>query len=153
MLLRLGLPRVETANDGDMVRHQVASPPAREHGGAHTLPVSTLQALARINEAERQGDPFVMLFLDIITRRLNGDDVLMQLRRRGSQVPAIACTGNAMPSDIEHYEAVGFAAAVTKPFSVHELGRTIWVKASEGLYLLRPTAMGGRQLQGIAFCL
>lgn len=78
-----------------------------------------------VKQAHAEGDGYGLLLLDIIMRRVNGDDVLLQLDRTEHAVPAIACTGNAMATDIERYQSVGFKATLTKPFSIYDLGSTI----------------------------
>lgn len=83
------------------------------------------QGLAHVRDLRGRGEGYAILLLDIIMRRVNGDDMLAQLRKSGDTTPAVACTGNAMPSDIQRYETVGFAATLTKPFNVDDLAATI----------------------------
>lgn len=90
----------------------------------NTAPICP-QAIDMVKEASRASNGYALLLLDIIMRRVNGDDVLLQLDEAGYLIPAIACTGNAMAADIERYQSVGFKATLTKPFSIYDLGATI----------------------------
>lgn len=47
--------------------------------------------------------------------------MLRRVRESGVLTPALACTGNALPRDLAHYQTVGFADIVTKPFKVSDL--------------------------------
>lgn len=51
--------------------------------------------------------------------------MLRRLRQQGTHVPAVACTGNALPQDMAHYQQVGFVDIVTKPFGVRDLKRAM----------------------------
>ncbi|GAQ87383.1 hypothetical protein KFL_003490070 [Klebsormidium nitens] len=67
------------------------------------------------------GDPFDLLILDIQMPEMNGDTALAAVLQKEHPLKAVACTGDAMPHQIEHYKKVGFSAVVTKPFTFAEL--------------------------------
>lgn len=52
---------------------------------------------------------------------MNGDTALAAVLQKEHPLKAVACTGDAMPHQIEHYKKVGFSAVVTKPFTFAEL--------------------------------
>jgi CheY-like chemotaxis protein len=67
------------------------------------------------------GDPFDLLILDIQMPEMNGDTALAAVLQKEHSLKAIACTGDAMPHQIDHYKKVGFSAVLTKPFTFFEL--------------------------------
>jgi CheY-like chemotaxis protein len=62
------------------------------------------------------------VFLDIVMPRLSGDVVARRLTSQlGFQVPLFACSGNAMPADLQRYRECGFSGVAAKPFSLKAL--------------------------------
>jgi CheY-like chemotaxis protein len=74
--------------------------------------LSTAQAVQR---------PFQLVLLDIVMNRVHGDACCAQLRAAGCELPIVAATANARPSDRERYAAVGFDAVLPKPFTQGDL--------------------------------
>jgi len=64
-----------------------------------------------------------VILLDIQLPRMDGFDVLRELRRDEHlrDTPVIAVTASAMPHDVDRGKAAGFAAYVTKPFRFGKL--------------------------------
>jgi PAS domain S-box-containing protein len=64
-----------------------------------------------------------VILLDILLPRMNGFEVLQELRRDSDlrNTPVIAVTASAMAHDVDRGKAAGFAAYVTKPFRFDEL--------------------------------
>ena len=64
-----------------------------------------------------------VILLDILIPRMDGFEVLQELRRDTDlrDTPIIAVTASAMAHDVDRGKAAGFAAYVTKPFRFDEL--------------------------------
>jgi hypothetical protein len=64
-----------------------------------------------------------VILLDILLPRMNGFEVLQELRRDNDlrDTPVIAVSASAMAHDVDRGKAAGFAAYVTKPFRFDEL--------------------------------
>jgi|GEM_PF-2247903 len=73
-----------------------------------------------------------LILMDINLPGMNGIEAFQELRRRSelSDIPVIAISAAAMPSDIERGLKAGFLAYLTKPFDVAEV-----LKAVEGVLM------------------
>lgn len=67
---------------------------------------------------------FDLLLLDISMPKIDGVEVVSQLRQRQkySAIPIIAVTANVLAHELTIYEEAGFDACLTKPFRRHDLG-------------------------------
>lgn len=75
-------------------------------------------------EAARQSE-FDLLILDIQMPGTNGIEALSAIRalqdgKRLTPVPAIACTANAFPDQVDTYISAGFDSVITKPLELDE---------------------------------
>jgi CheY-like chemotaxis protein len=90
--------------------------------------VVTASGVAEALAVVRSSPPDVMV-LDIAMPGTDGYELLELLRQEvdagGRQVPAIALTGLASPSDARRAESAGFQAHLAKPYPVEELQRTV----------------------------
>ena len=73
---------------------------------------------------------FDLVLLDIMMRRTNGVDVLVDLKKRfeGSLTPlppVVAMTGNTSLQDLATYKHVGFVHVLGKPFDMDGLKSTL----------------------------
>lgn len=68
-----------------------------------------------------------LVVLDISMPKIDGIDVLRQLRQRShySETPIIAVTANVLPNELEAYKAAGFDVCLTKPFRRKDLGEVL----------------------------
>lgn len=69
--------------------------------------------------------PFSAVLLDIVMRRVHGDQACRDLRAAGFTLPVIAATGNAGPRDVERLLGLGFDAVLEKPFSIAQLAAVL----------------------------
>lgn len=69
--------------------------------------------------------PLAAILMDISMQRTRGDEVVKDLLSRGLRVPVIACTGNASEPEVSSYRAAGFAAVLTKPFSLADVASVL----------------------------
>jgi two-component system alkaline phosphatase synthesis response regulator PhoP len=66
-------------------------------------------------------EPFDLVLLDVMLPRLNGFDVLRELRKRGAQVPVIMLTAKGQVADKVVGLKLGADDYVSKPFEMVEL--------------------------------
>jgi len=66
-------------------------------------------------------EPVALMILDIMLPKLNGYDVLQQLRARNRRLPVILLTAKGQEKDKIRGFELGADDYVTKPFSVKEL--------------------------------
>jgi len=66
-------------------------------------------------------EPFDLVLLDVMLPRLNGFDVLRDLRRRGIETPVIMLTARGQVTDKVVGLKLGADDYVTKPFEMMEL--------------------------------
>ena len=62
-----------------------------------------------------------IFLLDIIMKRLNGDDLCPKLRNEGYNCPIVALTGNVSKIDMDNYIKVGFNEIITKPYTTENI--------------------------------
>ena len=67
------------------------------------------------------GSPFDLIVLDLMLPRMNGLDVLRELRRRGNETPVIVLTARGQVVDKVVGLKLGADDSVTKPFEMMEL--------------------------------
>ena len=82
------------------------------------------EAVEKWKRLEEAGASVDLLLLDISMPLLDGKDALSAIRSlnsKGSQIPAIAVTANAMSHHVTEYIMAGFDAHVPKPFRKAEL--------------------------------
>lgn len=82
--------------------------------------------------ADAAGRPFSAILMDIVMRRVHGDQACRDLRAASFRLPVIAATGNAGPRDVERLFANGFNAVLEKPFSIAQLSAVLQSCGVEG---------------------
>lgn len=90
-------------------------------GAVVTLAEDGDVALQAVLDAEARGEPFDVVLLDIVMRRMHGDEVCRILRQRGHTGPIVAATGNATRKDKERCLTQGFDAVLAKPFMSQQI--------------------------------
>ncbi len=70
-------------------------------------------------------DHYDLILMDCHMPVMDGYEATQELRRRGSQVPIIAVTANAMSDDIERCLAVGMNDHIAKPIILKTLAQTL----------------------------
>lgn len=70
-------------------------------------------------------DKFDVLLLDVGMPRMDGYELVRELRRRGTTLPIVALTGYGMADDREKAKKAGFSSHLTKPIGLKELTTTI----------------------------
>ena len=84
-------------------------------------------------------EPFDLVLLDVMLPRLNGFDVLRELRKRGAQVPVIMLTAKGQVGDKVVGLKLGADDYVTKPFEMVELLARIEAKLRRAPAVAHPS--------------
>lgn len=79
------------------------------------------EVMAAVEAAQKSGDPYDIVFLDIVMRRLWGDELAVMLRKRFPTLPVVAVTGNSATHDVGRYMKMGFDAVILKPYNMEHL--------------------------------
>jgi signal transduction histidine kinase len=79
--------------------------------------------------AMRAEADFDLILMDISMPEMDGTEALRRIRaleavRGMAAVPAVACTANVLPDQVERYLAEGFAAHLPKPLRIEALAET-----------------------------
>jgi two-component system, OmpR family, alkaline phosphatase synthesis response regulator PhoP len=85
------------------------------------------------------GEPFDLVLLDVMLPRLNGFDVLRELRKRGADMPVIMLTAKGQVVDKVVGLKLGADDYVTKPFEMVELLARIEAKLRRAPTLSHPS--------------
>lgn len=135
-LTRLGF-EVEAVDDGDQclaaVRAAATGAGDSVTSAASAAVPSDSQLHGRHSGSSR---PFSAVLMDIVMRRVHGDQACADLRAAGFTLPVIATTGNARPRDVERLLGLGLGAVLEKPFSIAQSAAVLHscgVDASEEL--------------------
>ncbi|KAJ2973947.1 hypothetical protein NQ176_g6315 [Zarea fungicola] len=78
-------------------------------------PPDGAEACARISAME--GEPFDMIFMDIIMPRLDGVSASMYIRRQWPLMPIVAMTSSIRPDEVNQYFKHGINGILAKPFT------------------------------------
>jgi len=117
-------PTASSHNGPGDVTGSASAAPRASAGSSNTAspgPASRSESVADGASAAR-GRAYDVIFLDIIMPRLSGDAVCRRLvGHYGLRTPVFACSGNALPVDLERYRACGFSGVAAKPFSLAAL--------------------------------
>ena len=95
----------------------------------HAYAVETARDGVEGLEALERGR-FDLVLLDMCMPRMNGLDLLAQMRQRGLQTPVLMLTGNEDNRSAADALASGIFAYVPKPFDLHQLEMLISLAAS-----------------------
>lgn len=88
---------------------------------------TTLAADGEEALAKALGGAFDLVMLDISMPKIDGMEVVAQLRQRPQyqKTPVIAVTANAFSHELDAYSKAGFDACLTKPFLRKDLGQVM----------------------------
>jgi CheY-like chemotaxis protein len=83
------------------------------------------QVHAAVDAAAMQGRPYDAVLMDLVMKRVHGDQACAALRQSGYKGAILAATANANPSDQERLVRMGFTSVLCKPFSLPQLKSTL----------------------------
>ncbi|MEO6992734.1 MAG: ATP-binding protein [Lacunisphaera sp.] len=117
--------RVLLMDDEDSIR-RLGSMLLQRMGLEPTTVADGASALKELESAQNAGRPFSLLILDLtIPGGMGGKDTIEAIRKTGSQVPAIVCSGYSRDPVLADFTAYGFQAMIAKPYQVSHLTETI----------------------------
>lgn len=85
------------------------------------------ECLQKFRQAEKEGKPFDLLFLDLtLPDGIGGKEVLDILKKESPDVRAVAASGYCDDPILSNPAAYGFAAKLLKPFRLKEVNRVMY---------------------------
>jgi CheY-like chemotaxis protein len=70
--------------------------------------------------------------MDFVMPNMDGPTATKELRRLGYEGLILGVTGNALPTDIDHFLAHGASKVLLKPFRIKEFNEAVSVEAARG---------------------
>lgn len=123
----LGRARVLIAEDHDINQMLMLSI-ATTAGFDAEIAGDGAEAVAMVEQADAEGRPYDLVFMDMQMPIVDGLQATRQLRARGfapERLPIVALTANAFQDDIAACRAAGMQAHLTKPVSVQDVSAMI----------------------------
>jgi signal transduction histidine kinase/ActR/RegA family two-component response regulator len=118
-------PRILLMDDEESIR-RIGSVVLRKMGLEPTAVPDGECALREFEAAQGAGRPFSLLILDLtIPNGIGGQATIEAIRKSGSNVPAIVCSGYSGDPVMANFSDFGFQAVVPKPYDIATLTETI----------------------------
>jgi CheY-like chemotaxis protein len=73
-----------------------------------------------------------VILMDFVMPNMDGPTATKELRRLGYEGLILGVTGNALPTDIDHFLAHGASKVLLKPFRIKEFNEAVSVEAARG---------------------
>ena len=80
-----------------------------------------VEAVAEVEQAERDGRPFDVVFMDNIMNIMNGPEAARRMRESGFGGLIVGVTGSVMVRDVQNYEMAGADLILSKPISTETM--------------------------------
>ncbi len=117
MLLR---PRILLAED-EPDHQRLISVMLRKAGADVTIVENGEAVVARALQAQKKGNPFDLILMDIRMPVVDGYRATRHLREVGYRLPIVALTANAMTEDCEKFIDAGGDDYISKPLTTADL--------------------------------
>ena len=120
-------PRLLLAEDHD-VNQQLFMGMLAQLGWTADLAVDGAEAVRMVGEAERSGNPYRLVLMDMQMPVMDGLEATRRIRALGlggDRLPILALTANAYESDVAACFAAGSQAHIAKPVQLADLGRAL----------------------------
>lgn len=117
--------RVLIAEDHD-INQALMVAMSRRAGMAPEIAGDGLEAVAMVEAAAKEGQPYRLVFMDMQMPNMDGLAATRRLRELGfgpGDLPIVALTANAYPEDVAACLAAGMQAHIAKPVSSDDIGR------------------------------
>lgn len=79
------------------------------------------EAIEKFLLAEKQEQPFDIVFVDLVLPGMHGVEVMKELRKIKPDVTAVISSGYSNESALNNYEKLGFKGVLRKPYTLQEL--------------------------------
>ncbi len=118
-------PRILLMDDEESIR-RIGSVVLRKMGLEPTAVPDGECALREFEAAQSAGRPFDLVILDLtVPNGIGGQATIEAIRKSGSKVPAIVCSGYSGDPVMANFSDYGFQAVVPKPYDIAALMETI----------------------------
>ncbi len=120
-------PRVLVAEDND-INQELVLAMARRAGVAPDLAHDGAEAIRLVEEADRDGNPYRLVLMDMMMPEMDGLEATRRLRTAGfaaDRLPIVALTANCFADDIAACRSAGMQGHLAKPLRMDALARTI----------------------------
>jgi two-component system cell cycle sensor histidine kinase/response regulator CckA len=119
------IQRVFVMDDEEMVRDVSAAMLSR-FGYQVELTADGVEAIEVYKKAKESGEPFDLVILDLTNNvGMGGVEAIKILLQIDPEIRAIVATGYSFDPVVSNFRAYGFRGAITKPFSMDELGKAV----------------------------
>ena len=125
-ILHKGRGNILLMDDEEKVRDTVSR--MLEYLGYRVRPAKNgEEAIELYKKALRSGVPFNAVLLDmVVPGGMGGKDTVAELLKIDAGVKAVVITGYSSDPVISNFREYGFLASIPKPFSIEDLGRTLY---------------------------
>lgn len=83
------------------------------------------RAIDQVVAADKLGEPFDLVLMDIHMPEMDGKTAVSQLRAQGYTLPVVALTAASMRGSFEQLEACGFTNMLSKPVDIDKLFKVL----------------------------
>ena len=112
-------------DDEEMLR-DVSSAMLTKLGYAVETAIDGVEAIEIYKKARESARPFDLIILDLTNNSgMGGVEAIRKLLEFDPEIRAIVATGYSFDPVVSNFRAYGFRGAITKPFSMGELGKAV----------------------------
>ncbi|MBT4521381.1 MAG: response regulator [Halieaceae bacterium] len=87
--------------------------------------ITAADGLEALEHYSKLGDSIALVLLDMTMPRMNGEETLIELRRRNNEVKIVLCSGYIDAQLISAYDGDGITAFIQKPYMRNDLRTTL----------------------------
>ena len=119
------IQRVLVMDDEEMLR-DVSSAMLTKLGYEVKVAIDGVEAIEMYKQARESGEPYDAVILDLTNNvGMGGVKAIKILLEIDPEIRAIVATGYSFDPVVDNYRAYGFCGAMTKPFGMDELSKTV----------------------------
>jgi len=112
--------------DDEEVLRDVSSAMLTKLGYEVKVAIDGVEAIEMYKKARESGEPYDAVILDLTNNvGMGGVKAIKILLEIDPEIRAIVATGYSFDPVVDNYRAYGFCGAMTKPFGMDELSKTV----------------------------